>query len=354
MIHKDSLKLSGKKPVEGTDYIETSDTFTILNVPILAEMVQFYPGEGNALKAKDEIVKVIVNNVPLTIVDNAPTHPDHLAGLNTLEKADVVVGFMSEPSKPKNNMSSNKRYADFVLFNTPKIDALKSLYLSGSYIDTSIGFNFKKDATPGKWLDVVEYDFVQRDIILDHNAILIDRVGNLGVGRMPSPIGGIGADSKENNIGGIKMSDELKIQNDALKLEIDTLTKELEKFKTSDADAKIKALETSIQDANTAKDKLSVELKDVKDELDKVKADLKVYTDKEAVELNQRKDTLKKHYADFAELFDKADAEYINKKFDEMNNKSQKKDIGTDMFGVKAKEESKAEQERFNKMYGKK
>lgn len=351
-MNKDTIRFSGKVPVKGKHFEETEDTFTIFDVPILAEMVQYYPGKGNAYKKADEILKVEVNNIPLTIVDNSPTHPDHLAGLNTLGKRDVVVGYMSEPSKTESKKSDTKRYADFVLYNTPKIDALKREYLAGNFIDTSIGFMSEDDETPGEFLGM-KYDFIQTNIVLDHNAILIDRNGNFGIGRMPSPIGGIGADSIDINHGGkIKMSEELQKQVDSLTKVNEELKKELDSFKKSNNDEVQKSLDEAVK----AKDELAVELKDMKDELQTVKDELKVFKDKEAEILNSKRDELKKHYPETAELFDKADASYINKKFDEIQEKKEKaKDIGTDMFGPNGvKSASVEEQTRYEKVYGKK
>lgn len=347
---KDSIHFSGKIPIKGINYEENEDTFTIFNVPILATMVQTY-SDGNAFKSTEEILKVEVNNIPLTIVDETPTHPEHLSSMNTIEKKSVTVGYMSEPVNLHDSASKTKRYADFVLYNTPKIDAIKKDYLEGKYIDTSIGFRFKKDETKGEFLGL-QYDYIQRDIILDHNAILIDRVGNHGIGRMPSPIGGIGADNF-NMEEKIKMSEkDLQTQVDSLTKENESMKKELDSFKAADIDS----LKKSLDESKVEIDKVKVELKDSQDTISKLEADLKVYKVKEEEVLNSKKDELKKHYVEFADLIEKADSDYINTKYDELQKKkTEKKDIGTDMMGVnKQKSDIAKEQENFNKVYGKK
>lgn len=341
-------KFAGKKPKAGIDYEENEDTFTIYNVPILAEMVQDYSGT-KVLKSANEILKVEVNNVPLTIVDEKPTHPDHIRTLDTFEKKDVIVGYMSDPAKPKTNASKTKRYADFVLHNIPKIQALKNEYINGTIIDTSIGFDYEEDNTVGIF-NGEEYSMVQRDIVLDHNAILIDRVGNIGTGRMPSPIGGIGADSKTNE--GIKVSKEdenkkviedlqkevtnQKKVNEDLKKEVDAFKKATEDKKKKDEDDK-KGVDEIRKDLDSAKmetDKFKLEMKDMKKDLDKANNDLKVFTDKEKEAIDSKREDLKKHYDEAdAELIDKADADWINKRHAKINDKKNNKDIGADMMG---------------------
>jgi len=212
---RDSFEVTKKKPEMGIDYEENADTFVIYNVPILAEMVQTYE-DGYAYKKADEILKVNVDQIPLTLVEDEPTHPEAIVNSNTYGKRNVIVGYMSEPVRAKDKKSLTKRYADFVLYNTPKIQALKDEYIAGNYVDTSVGFEFNKDVTPGEFLDQ-KYDYIQRDIKLDHNAILIDIYGNKGIGRMPSPIGGIGADSItcDQKIKGVidKIKSQLKTDN---------------------------------------------------------------------------------------------------------------------------------------------
>ena len=374
----DNAGFSGKVPVKDVDYIETVDTFTIFNVPILATMTQQY-SDGIALKDTEEILKVEVDQVPLTLVDYAPTHPNHLVKSNTFEKKDVIVGMMSEPSMSKTR-SPTKRYADFILFKTPKINALIDAYLSGSYIDTSIGFYSENDHTPGEFLGQ-KYDYIQRNIKLDHNTILIDRNGNRSTGRMPSPIGGIGADS---NNGGHTMSDDLKKQMDAMKIASDeaianikaenqkqidalkkdneetiaTLNKEKDALKKKvgsiDEEEKIKMLSADLETSKTDLDKTKVDMKEVKDELKVAQDSLKVFTDKEEKDLKVKVDALKALHPEFADLFDKADAEYINTKYDESQKKDgNSKDIGADMMRVNSAA-AKTNATNFNKVYGKK
>lgn len=360
MRQKDDLKIK----VAGLDYEETDKSIIIYNVPIAAEMVQWYP-DGYALKSYDEIKKIKVDNVPLTIVKEEPTHPAFLTGSSTAYKDDVTVGRMAEPSKfPESKKDSRKRYADFILQKMDETNLLIEKFKRGEYIDTSIGFFYEHDETPGN-LNGTRYDYVQREIILDHNAILMDSNGNVGVGRMPSPIGGIGADKMEKNdaftaelnsliqelqaknpsltrtdinnlirdelwrqMEGDKMPedkivDELKKEIDSLKKENADLKTQIDKSKAAD-EHKDAIDEMKIEIAN--KDK---ELKEVKDELGKYKQAEKEALDqkrKELIEANQDMEDLYKEASD-------ATIEKFHQKMVDSKSKEKPRDIGADMGG---------------------
>ncbi len=146
------------------------------------------------------------------------------------------------------------------------------------------------------------------------------------------------------------MNDKLVTENDALKVQVAELTEKLDSFNKSDADDMKKSLDEAVQD----KEKIVVELKDANDKIKSTEDELKVFKDKEEEILTEKKDALKKHYPETAELFDKAEAEYINTKFDEIQDKKKdSKNIGSDMMGPN-KTVSKTESTRFNKMYGSK
>ena len=396
---RSSIKASDKIRTKGKDYFEDKNNFIIPNVPILAEMVQDYD-DGVALKSSLEIKKVAVDKVPLTMASDFPDHPpDHLSNLDTFEKKDYVVGYMSEVSKPKSNMSDKKRYADFVIFKTPKAQVIIDTYKEGNMIDTSIGFKFKQDFTPGN-LAGEAYDYVQTDIVLDHNAILIDEAGRIGTGRMPTPVGGMGADSKGKGVklindadingslqalanqivqdnpdidekgayallademweirkqkkffdSGKKMTDDKAIQEqlDSLKKENDTLKKQIEDSKSAD---KKEELDTLTKTLKETEDKL-------KASEDKQKTDseeLEVFRTKET----ERVDNLRKEVVDanpdFADLLEKADASVIEQKHADMKKKEAERakdshPISADMFGAHQKSVS-GNNAKFDKVF---
>lgn len=312
----------------GIDYDETKDTFIIYNVPILAAMVQQY-NDGLALKSPDEISKVVVDNVPLTMVEHKPSHPEsHLSDMeNTKQVANVTVGYMKEVSKPKSDMSKLKKYADFVLYKVPKTKSVIDAYLKEHIIDTSIGFRFDQDLTSGEF-NGVRYDYVQRNIKLDHNAILMDAFGNIAEGRMPSPIGGIGADS--NDTKGVRMEQK---DIDALQAKAADMQKELDELKASSS-VVIAERDSIKKDMDTMK----VEMATLKSESDAMQKQLDGYKAKEKAEIDAMRAELKAKYADVSEVFDSASDDLIRQKFEAMQKKKTDKSdkgIGADMMGPK-------------------
>lgn len=318
-------------PQPKKDYVEKTDTFLIYNVPILASMVQPY-SDGFALKDSEEIKKVEVQNVPLTMVAEKPSHPEsHLSEMELTDTvADVVVGYMREPSKPKKDMSPLKRYADFVLYKTPKVQPVIDAFLKGHVIDTSIGFTFEKDVTPGVF-NGMNYDYVQRNIKLDHNAILMDALGNIAEGRMPSPIGGIGADSNDLDKGAKVKQEEM----DALQAKSVEMQKELDELKASDA-----LVVAERDELKKTVDSLKIELATLKTASDEVQKQLDVFKAKEKAEIDTMRGELKAKYVDVADLFDTASDELIRSKHSDMKKKEtvkSSKDIGADMMGPASK-----------------
>jgi len=104
---------------------------------------------------------------------------------------------MTEPSRPKPGQDQKpKRYADYVIHRIPKTKELEDAIKSNKTIDTSIGFTFDQLDHKGEF-NGQEYDYIQTDIQLDHNHILMDAQGRMGRGRAPYPIAGIGADAND-------------------------------------------------------------------------------------------------------------------------------------------------------------
>ena len=334
--------------VEGFDFEETDNKFIIFSVPILAEMVQDY-NDGMVLKDATEIKKVVVQNIPLTMVDESPSHPEFLTGAEPSYVADVQVGFMTEPTRLKSTADvAHKRYADFIIDNNDKTKVLIDDYKNGGFIDTSIGFKCKDDKTPGTFKGK-KYDYIQRDIVLDHNAILIDAQGRKATGRMPSPIGGIGADSNNKKIPGDNMSEDIKeLQKDnaALKKQIDDSNKKLEKIEADaklakekaddEADAKKTQDAKTVEEQKTRMDELTIERDNFKKEIDSKDVELQKFKDAEKEVMDAKRDALKKADPDHAELYDTASEELITKFADKLNeNKDSKsKNIGADMMPI--------------------
>jgi len=305
------------------DFKEYEDRFVIYNVPIAAELVQPY-SDGLAFKPREELQKISVNNIPLTMRKDYPGHPNNF--LNESESdfvAEQVVGFMREPSKKNKKFDERKKYADFILFKNDLTTLVIDAYKSGKIIDTSIGFCFDKQETTGTY-EGVAYDYVQTNIVLDHNAILMDSDGDIGYGRMPSPIGGIGADSLDINLnGGNKMSEELKKEIDSIKNELETIKQEKDSI-----NAEKDSLKQALDESTKANDLLKEELKKVQDEVDSFKAEKKA-------EIDSMRKTLVDSNVEYAKLFESANDDLIkeyHKKMLEVKHVS--RDVGADMMGT--------------------
>lgn len=365
----DSNKITLKKK----DYKDLGDKFVIYNVPIAAELVQPYSNDSGdlvyAFKPASEISKMVVEQVPITMRRDSPDHPPaFLTGSPTDFKAEYAVGFLSEPSKPRADANQKKRYADLVLFKNDLTKEVIDDYENGEFVDVSVGFDFTQDNTQGTHQGV-RYDYVQRDIKLDHLAILLDERGNKGLGRMPSPIGGIGADTMKRNdafhneittflsdmqkkFAGFNkreivllLDDELyKIKQqtgdsmetlDSVKEQIKIVTAErdaakkelLEKQNATVTDAQAEAKKTI--DALTAdKEKLQNELKTATDKL-------AVFEKKEKDALDAMRATLKEADKEHEKLYDEASDETIKEYHESLLKKQGDKgrNISADLMG---------------------
>lgn len=338
MKEVDSVSLK----IEGQDYMDLGDKFVIFNVPLAAELVQSY-SDGRAYKPKDEVQKIDVQNVPLTVNALSPTHPPvHLSNMTTDEKAQYIVGLMSDPSRPKSDADPRKRYADYILFKNDITQVVIDEYKRGAVIDTSIGFKYQTDDTSGTF-DGVKYDYVQRNITLDHNTILMDAFGRQGTGRMPSPIGGIGADSaqnKNNEMGENQMGDK---SNDELAKELATVTSQRDAL-----DKQLKAIDQkAIKEGTDAlvkqTDALTKELATVKKERDDITTkhktasdELKVFQDAVKTQLEEMRNDLSEKQPDNKDLFTDATDDTIrtyHKKMLEAQGKDSRS-VSADMMGT--------------------
>lgn len=309
------VHIDAQQRLAGRDFLDTADTFVIFNVPIAVEMVQQYT-DGYALKSSEEIKRIEVDQVPVTMRADEPSHPRNFMSMSgTSQRADVTVGYMSEPAKPELQKHDNKRYADYILYKIPKTQALIEAFKRGEIIDTSIGFRCENDETPGEF-NGVPYDYVQRNIILDHNAILFTPDGRKGRGRAPSPLNGIGADSQD---GDECMTDELKKQVDSLKADneklskqVDELTKQLKDNDKNKTDAEMKTLQDENTQLKLDMDSLTKKHKEAEDKL-------QVFLDAENKKVEDMRAELIKKHPDFKDMLEKADAALVTKQFEKLN-----------------------------------
>lgn len=302
MLYKADSRNIGKADFEVSD-----KAVTIFNVPLTGEIVQPY-SDGVAYKPAEEILAVDVKNTPISFL-----HPSKLVdNMPTEQAADNTYGMLKKPSlkRKKSKISKDKLYSDMIIFrNDAKVDMLINKLERGEGVDVSIGFRYKQDNTPGSF-DGQNYDYIQRNIELDHLAILMDDQGFIHQGRASFQAGyGIGNDSRDE-----KMSNEKIVQDNAeMKVQIDSIKSEMDSLKTAKDEA-----ETKLSEATDKISALEAEMKETKDALDVFKQ-----AEKEAVDAKRQ--ALSEKMPGMKAVFDTADSESINKAFDEMEKSSAKK-----------------------------
>lgn len=174
--------------------LKDDDQELVMPAVIASEIVQQY-GDGYAYKPADELRKMaetaqLVGAVPVKILE----HPGAETNYLLLKHGDVYgradnfqyVKNLLDPKTQRPCRKGVKADVHWVKSLVPSriIDQIKQ----GTLHDVSIGFTFDSDLTPGDY-EGTHYDYVQRDIFLDHIAAPIEK------GRCPGPICGIGYDS---------------------------------------------------------------------------------------------------------------------------------------------------------------
>jgi len=164
--------------VDATKIIEDSDDFLVMPARFAREGVFPYP-EGKAFKPASELKEAAWTGEGAWIV--AEKHPDTL-----------IVTLRDEIKGKAENVKFTEKINGIVgnlRFFKAKCDAkFLEEVKSGKRKDVSLGFFYDFDATPGQW-NGEKYDFVQRNILIDHVA------AGVPVGRCPSPYCGIAVDS---------------------------------------------------------------------------------------------------------------------------------------------------------------
>jgi len=164
------------------------DQYLVMPAVIASEIVHKYP-EGWAYKPADELEKATwtADHRWVKIL----SHPDTAL----LQTAQDIYGIVENPKyvkdliDPKTKRPCRKGIrADIKWFKdkvpAPVIEQIKAGELRG----VSIGFTFEQDMTPGEYQGT-HYDFIQRNIFIDHVAAPIEE------GRCPGPLCGIAVDS---------------------------------------------------------------------------------------------------------------------------------------------------------------
>lgn len=164
--------------VDATKIVEDSEEFLVVPATIAREGVFPYP-EGKAYKPAAELKEAAWTAEGAWVV--AEKHPDTIV-LTTRE--DIKGKLENAKFCDKiNGITGDLRF-----FKAKCDAAFLAEIKAGKRKDVSLGFFYDFDATPGKWNDQ-PYDFVQRNILVDHVA------AGVPVGRCRSPYCGIAVDS---------------------------------------------------------------------------------------------------------------------------------------------------------------
>ena len=164
--------------VDVSKIVEDSDEFLVVPAIIAREGVFPYP-EGKAYKPAAELKEAAWTAEGAWVV--AEKHPDTVV----LTVRDDIKGKVENPKfcEKINGIIGNLRFFR-AKCDAKFLDEIKS----GKRRDVSLGFFYDFDATPGDW-NGEHYDFVQRNILVDHVA------AGVPVGRCRSPYCGIAVDS---------------------------------------------------------------------------------------------------------------------------------------------------------------
>lgn len=177
----DRATLDNKILVDDDDYL-------VMPAVIASEIVHQYP-EGWAYKPAKELEKAAwtADHRWVKIL----THP----ATALLQRADDIYGIVENPKYVKNLLEPKTKRpnrkgirADIRWFKNKVPEAVIERIKSGEMRGVSIGFTYEEDDTPGEW-NGTKYDYVQRNIFIDHVAAPIEE------GRCPGPLCGIAVDS---------------------------------------------------------------------------------------------------------------------------------------------------------------
>jgi hypothetical protein len=164
--------------IDASKIVEDSDEFLVVPAIIAREGVFPYP-EGKAYKPAAELKDAAFTAEGAWVV--AEKHPDTIVLTARSDIKGKVEG--AKFCDKINGILGNLRF-----FKAKCDSAFLAEIKTGKRKDVSLGFFYDFDATPGKWNDE-PYDFVQRNILVDHVA------AGVPVGRCRSPYCGIAVDA---------------------------------------------------------------------------------------------------------------------------------------------------------------
>jgi len=166
--------------------------FLVMPAVIASEIVHEYP-EGMAYKPGDELEKAAWTAEGRWV--KILSHPDSalLQRVTDIYGKIENVHFAKDLLEPKTKRPMRRGIrADIKWFKNRVPEDVITKIREGKLRDVSIGFTYEEDRTPGTW-NGQKYDYVQRNIFIDHVAAPIE------AGRCPGPVCGIAVDSVIQN-----------------------------------------------------------------------------------------------------------------------------------------------------------
>jgi len=155
--------------------IEDSECCLVVPAVIAREGIFQYP-EGKAFKPAEEL------RLAAWTAESAWLIPEAHPWTGVLMDRNQIIGRAEKPYFSNNGIKTNLR-----IFKSKTTPSFLNDVKTGKRKSVSIGFFYEPDATPGEW-NGLKYDFVQRNILIDHVAIGVPKA------RCAPPLCGIGID----------------------------------------------------------------------------------------------------------------------------------------------------------------
>lgn len=184
--------------IDQTKIVEDSKCCLKVNAVISKAGVYLYE-DGWALKPKMELLKasnaIRYAGAKLTL----HKHPDS----KVIMSQSQLYGGLEKPFFERDRIRATLNF-DKALTPSPLLQNVRESVAKKAGLDVSIGFYYEDDSTPGFAADVNTgkqrpYDYVMRDILIDHVAVMFD--GDNMRGRCTYPQCGIGVDAMMRGTG---------------------------------------------------------------------------------------------------------------------------------------------------------
>jgi hypothetical protein len=164
--------------------IKETETELIIPTTIAREAVLQYE-QGIAYRPKDELKESFFTFDHAFVVSGK--HPDQML----VSKPKEITGRIQNTVWHEDEA---KITGDTILVKSKNTPQFLADVKAGKLKDVSIGFLYTEDWTPGEFQGK-KYDFIQRDIVINHVAVGVPR------GRCPSPLCGLSVDMETIKIG---------------------------------------------------------------------------------------------------------------------------------------------------------